>query len=225
METIVADSEFARLLYAAQEGDEAAFAELFRSVQPRLLRYLRTLGGSLADDVAAETWLSVVRGLKRFRGDRAGWQSWVFTIARARLVDAQRRADRTPQPIDADVVLQNVPGSSDVSGSVDEMFSTEAALALIGRLPRQQAEVVLLRHVAGLDVTHTARVLGRRAGAVRVADHRGLRRLAELLTARDAARGQAGDSSGDPIGHKAGGKAGGETRDHTRCNASGAAFG
>ncbi|MGH3317861.1 MAG: RNA polymerase sigma factor [Nocardioidaceae bacterium] len=205
----MADSEFARLLLAAQEGDEAAFAELFRSVQPRLLRYLRTVGGPLADDVAAETWLSVVRGLKRFRGDRAGWQSWVFTIARARLVDAQRRADRSAQPVDTDLVLRDRPGPSDVSGSVDEMFSTEAALALIGQLPRQQAEVVLLRHVAGLDVAHTARVLGRRAGAVRVADHRGLRRLAELLADRDAA----------------GDKAGGGARDHTRCNASGAVFG
>jgi RNA polymerase sigma-70 factor (ECF subfamily) len=209
METIVADSEFARLLHAAQEGDEAAFTELFRAVQPRLLRYLRTVGGPLADDVAAETWLSVVRGLKRFRGDRAGWQSWVFTIARARLVDAQRRADRSPQPVDADLVLRDQPGSSDVSGSVDEMFSTEAALALIAQLPRQQAEVVLLRHVAGLDVAHTARVLGRRAGAVRVADHRGLRRLAELLAGRDAA----------------GDKAGGGARENTRCNASGAVFG
>jgi RNA polymerase sigma-70 factor, ECF subfamily len=221
METIVADSEFARLLHAAQEGDEAAFTELFRAVQPRLLRYLRTVGGPLADDVAAETWLSVVRGLRRFHGDRAGWQSWVFTIARARLVDAQRRADRSPQPVDTDLVLRDRPGPSDVSGSVDEMFSTEAALALIAQLPRQQAEVVLLRHVAGLDVAHTARVLGRRAGAVRVADHRGLRRLAELLADSDAA----GDWAGDSGGRKAGDKAGGGARDNTRCNASGAVFG
>jgi RNA polymerase sigma-70 factor, ECF subfamily len=209
----VADSEFARLLHAAQEGDEAAFTELFRAVQPRLLRYLRTVGGPLADDVAAETWLSVVRGLKGFRGDRAGWQSWVFTIARARLVDAQRHAARSPQPVDTDLVLRDQPGRSDVSGSVDEMFSTEAALELIGQLPRQQGEVVLLRHVVGLDVTHTARVLGRRAGAVRVADHRGLRRLAELLADRDGA----GDGAGD-------GALGGAC-DDTRCNESGAVFG
>ena len=199
MGTIVADSEFGWLLHAAQEGDEGAFAELFRSVQPRLLRYLQTVGGGLADDVAAETWLSVVRGLRDFRGDRVGWQSWVFTIARARLVDAQRRGDRSPLPVDAELVLRDRPGSSDVSGSVDEMFSTEAALALIGRLPRQQAEVVLLRRVAGLDVAHTARVLGRRTGAVRVADHRGLRRLAELLAERDAAAEEARCNASGPV--------------------------
>jgi RNA polymerase sigma-70 factor (ECF subfamily) len=68
----LSDSAFQQRLAAACAGDETAFTELFRSVQPQLLRYLRTVGGSLADDVAAETWLSVVKGLDRFRGDESG---------------------------------------------------------------------------------------------------------------------------------------------------------
>jgi RNA polymerase sigma-70 factor, ECF subfamily len=181
-------SDFERRLAAARHGDEASFTELFRSVQPSLLRYLRTMGGPLAEDVAADTWLSVVRGLDRFRGDESGWKAWVFTIARARLVDAQRRAARTPTPVDTDVVLDGCPATDDVVGTVEDMFSTEAALALIGRLPEQQAEVILLRFVGGLDVGQTARALGKRPGAVRVASHRGLKRLAELVAER-------GDSS------------------------------
>jgi RNA polymerase sigma-70 factor, ECF subfamily len=183
-------SEFGRRLAAAQNGDEGSFTELFRAVQPSLLRYLRTMDSHLADDVAAETWLSVVRGLHAFRGDEAGWQAWVFTIARARLVDAQRRAARTPTPVDADALLEDRAGSGDVADRVEEMFSTEAALALIARLPQQQAEVVLLRYVAGLDVGQTARAVGRRAGAVRVACHRGLRRLADMLAEGDATHGR-----------------------------------
>ena len=54
------------------------------------------LGGRLAEDVASETWVSVVKGLARFTGDEAGWRAWVFTIARSRLYDAQRRAARMP---------------------------------------------------------------------------------------------------------------------------------
>jgi RNA polymerase sigma-70 factor (ECF subfamily) len=177
-------SDFDRRLAAAQAGDESSFTELFRSVQPSLLRYLSTVGGSLADDVAAETWLSVVRGLDRFRGDESGWKAWVFTIARARLVDARRRVARTPTPVDTDVVLDGCVARDDVAGTVEDMFSTEAALALIGQLPEQQAEVILLRYVGGLDVTQTARALGRRPGAVRVASHRGLRRLADVLSER-----------------------------------------
>jgi RNA polymerase sigma-70 factor, ECF subfamily len=175
-------SDFDDRLAAAQAGDENSFTELFRSVQPSLLRYLSTVGGALADDVAAETWLSVVKGLHRFRGDESKWKAWVFTIARARLVDARRRAARTPTPVDTDVVLDGCMATDDVAGTVEEMFSTEAALALIGQLPQQQAEVILLRYVGGLDVAQTARALGKRPGAVRVASHRALRRLAGLLS-------------------------------------------
>lgn len=177
-------SDFDRRLAAAQAGDEASFTELFRSLQPSLLRYLSTVGGALADDVAADTWQSVVKGLGRFRGDESKWKAWVFTIARARLVDARRRAARTPIPVDTDIVLDGAVATDDVAGTVEEMFSTEAALALIGQLPEHQAEVILLRYVGGLDVGQTARALGKRPGAVRVASHRGLHRLAELLPDR-----------------------------------------
>jgi len=63
-------------------------------------------------------------------------------------------------------------------------LSTEAALALIASLPRGQAEVIVLRVVAGLDVGQVARIVGKRPGAVRVAAHRGLRALAARLGQR-----------------------------------------
>jgi RNA polymerase sigma-70 factor (ECF subfamily) len=173
--------EFDQRLAAAQAGDETAFVHLFRSIQPTLLRYLATLGGPLAEDAAAETWVSVVRDFRRFRGDEVGWRSWVFTIGHARLRDAQRRAGREPASIDIDLERSVGPAADDVEASVEEVLSTEAALALIGNLPRDQAEAVLLRYVVGLDAPATGRVLGKRPGAVRVAAHRGLRRLATVL--------------------------------------------
>jgi len=124
--------EFEQRLAAAQAGDEAAFVYLFRSVQPTLLRYLTTLGGSLAEDAAADTWVRVVRDLGRFRGDEAGWRSWVFTIGHARLRDAQRRARREPIPVDADLEPALGPAADDVEASVEELLSTTSALALIG---------------------------------------------------------------------------------------------
>lgn len=173
--------DFAELLAAAQAGDETAFIRLFRSVQPTLLRYLTTLGGPLGEDAAADTWVSVVKGLPRFSGDEAGWRAWVFTIGHARLRDAQRRSHRDPVPVDTHAELAETPADLDVAASVDELMTTEAALRLVSRLPPDQAAVVLLRHVAGLDVAATAEVLGKRPGAVRVAAHRGLQRLATMV--------------------------------------------
>lgn len=179
-------ADFDARMAAAKAGDEGAFVELFRSVQPALLRYLTTLGGGLAEDAASETWVNVVRSLHRFSGDERGFRSWVFTIAHSRLRDAQRSAVRTPVPVDTEDYLRSRPSAVDVLGEVEEMFSTESALALIGTLPPDQAEIVLLRHVAGLEVSHVAQIVGKRPGAVRVSAHRGLKRLADLLAAREA---------------------------------------
>jgi hypothetical protein len=67
----VIGADFAAVLSAAQQGDEGAFSQA-------------------SDDVAAETWVQVVRGLRRFRGDEAVWRAWVFTTA-CRVIDASRR--------------------------------------------------------------------------------------------------------------------------------------
>jgi RNA polymerase sigma-70 factor (ECF subfamily) len=64
-------------------------------------------------------------------------------------------------------------------------------MALIAQLPRKQAEVVVLRTVAGLPVEEVARILRCSPGAVRVNAHRGLRRLAELLTPEGVTPGAA----------------------------------
>ena len=64
-------------------------------------------------------------------------------------------------------------------------MDTRAAMALVARLPAHQAEVILLRVVAGLDNETVAHLLGRSPGAVRVAAHRGLRRIAGMLAETD----------------------------------------
>ena len=64
-----------------------------------------------------------------------------------------------------------------------ERLSTQSAIALLSRLPRLQAEVILLRVVAGMDTESVAHLVGRTPGAVRVAAHRGLRMLAQILAA------------------------------------------
>jgi RNA polymerase sigma-70 factor, ECF subfamily len=60
-------------------------------------------------------------------------------------------------------------------------ISTERAIALVSQLPPQQAEVIMLRVVAGLDTETVAQIVGRSPGAVRVAAHRGLKKLATML--------------------------------------------
>lgn len=164
---------------AARAGDESAFVLLFRDLQPRLLRYLRTLGAADAEDVAAETWVQVVRGLGRFSGDAQGFRGWVFTIAHARMVDAWRASGRRRELVTD--TFPEIASDVDVPQAAAETMSTEAAIALLRRLPEAQAQVLLLRVVAGLDVSTAAAVLGRTPNHVRVLAHRGLRALAVVV--------------------------------------------
>lgn len=168
------------------DGDGDAFRLVYRAVQPALLRYLTVLVGvHEAEDVASDTWAQACRDLDRFTGDADGFRAWVTTIGRHRALDLLRRRTRR---VRADQDLDGVDAVDpyDVEDAVIESFSTSGAVALIGSLPRQQAEAVWLRVVMGLDARTAAEVMGVRPGAVRSAAHRGLRTLAgRLRTDRD----------------------------------------
>jgi RNA polymerase sigma-70 factor, ECF subfamily len=177
----VIGGDFAELLAAAQEGDELAFSRLWRDGNPALLRYLRVIAPESAEDVAAETWIYVVRGLTRFRGDEQAWRAWLFTTARRRTIDQARRRSRRPEKALEEALPSQLPVSPDAADLAIQDIDTRSAMALVAQLPPHQAEVILLRVVAGLDTETVARLVARTPGAVRVAAHRGLRRLAEIL--------------------------------------------
>jgi RNA polymerase sigma-70 factor, ECF subfamily len=170
------------VLRAAQGGDADAFRVLYREVQPRLLRYLHARAGDEAEDVASETWLQVARDLPGFAGDFDGFRGWVTSIARHRTLDRVRQRGRRPASVlVTPEELADLAAMNDTAAGAIEAVSTEAAVRLIGTLPPDQAEAVLLRAVMGLDADTAGKVLGKRAGAVRSAAHRGLRTLAERL--------------------------------------------
>jgi len=172
------DDDLAPALAAAQRGEETGFSALWLGLNPQLLRYLRVLVGENAEDVASETWLQAARDLRTFRGEVPGFRVWLFRIARNRAIDELRRMRRRREdPYDTGAHEQ-LGSTEDAEGVAFDRLGTGWALAVIATLPPDQAEAVMLRVVAGLDVAQTAQVLGKRPGAVRVAAMRGLRRLA-----------------------------------------------
>jgi RNA polymerase sigma-70 factor, ECF subfamily len=167
-------------LVRAQRGDAEAFRLIYRDLQPRLLRYLYTLAGQDAEDIASETWLQITRDLGGFTGSYDGFRGWAATVARHRALDHRRRTSRKPaRPVPAED-LAGWPATgqtADTAARAIDAVATENAIALIATLPPDQAEAVLLRAVLGLDASTAANVLGKRPGAVRTAASRGLRTL------------------------------------------------
>lgn len=175
-------------LARAQRGDDEGFRQVYRAVQPALLRYLRVLVGEDAEDVASEAWLQIARDLDKFRGTADGFRGWCATIGRNRAMDHLRRRRSRPVAADAPVEdLVDLPAPDDVAGTAIELAEGNGALALIGTLPPDQAEAVMLRVIVGLDAEAAAEVLGKKAGAVRTAAHRGLKTLAKRLAENSGA--------------------------------------
>jgi RNA polymerase sigma-70 factor (ECF subfamily) len=168
-------------LAAVRLGDEAAFANLFRDTQPRLLRYAASLVGQDAEDITAEAWLQIARDLRGFDGSLDDFRGWACRIVRNRALDLVRARARRPIEVGDLTMLMDKPGDIDTERTAVDHLSTAAAIALIASLPQDQAEAVMLRTVVGLDTNTAAEVLGKRPGAVRVAAHRGLRNLARRL--------------------------------------------
>jgi RNA polymerase sigma-70 factor, ECF subfamily len=179
---------FAAVLTAAAGGDEDAFGVLWQELQPRLLRYFRLVAPGAAEDLAAETWVAIVRTIDRFQGDEAAFRAWVFTIARHKAQDGWRRAARTPVQELPALGVAEPAAPDDPAATVLEDAATRAALALIATLPAGQAEAIVLRVVAGLGVNQVAELMGKRPNTVRVLTHRGLRRLAQRLGAEPGPR-------------------------------------
>jgi RNA polymerase sigma-70 factor, ECF subfamily len=165
-------------LEQARRGEDLGFLTLYRALQPRLLRFLSVRTTDGADDVAAETWLQVVRDIGRFRGDADEFRAWLFTVARNRAVDAARAAKARPSVAVADVTEIGVSAlAPSAETQALERMSTEVALRLVATLSPEVAEMVALRVIAGLDPAAVGDIVGKSAGAVRVAVHRALATL------------------------------------------------
>ncbi|MFF4347480.1 RNA polymerase sigma factor [Streptomyces sp. NPDC001530] len=163
----------------AQDGDETAFAALYRLVQPGLLGYLRGIVGDGAEDIASAVWREVARELPRFRGDGPGFRGWTASIARRHALGHLRRRGASSRSSGRSLAP---PAAHTPYGAT---LSVETAQALVARLPRAQAEAVLLRHAVRLDEPAVARLIRRPRSVVRVRARRGLRNLARLLAPDD----------------------------------------
>lgn len=184
MTVMVSGEAFASVLAAAQAGSEWAFNALYDDYNPRLLRYFAARAPREAEDLASETWVGAATKLAGFEGDEQAFRSWLFTIAHRRLVDHWR--ERSADAWDPG----SLPDKADVVGGPEETIvagaSAQAAVQRIASvLGPDQAEVVLLRILGGLEVEQVAEILGKRPGNIRVLQHRALRKLAEEISLED----------------------------------------
>lgn len=167
---------FPAVLAAAQTGDSDAITILYRSLNPLLLRYYRTNAPAVAEDLAQEVWLSAGPRLGSFQGDEAQFRTWMFTVARRRLIDHWRAKGRRVDEVHAELdqpAMDHDPAA--------QLVSDEAIAELTAGLTEEQREVVTLRIVGDLSADDVAAILDKSPRAVRVMQHRAIRKVAARL--------------------------------------------
>ena len=172
-----ADAPFEEVLTSAKAGFPSAFEVIFNRLARPLAAYFRTQGASDPAGSTNDVLLRVFRGIDRFEGDEGQFRAWVFTIGRNILVDERRRARRRVtttaiEPIDDSRAAQ--PDSE--QGALARLGSQDAVEAIRTLVPDQR-EVLLLRIVGDLTIEQVATVVGKRPGAVKALQRRGLAAL------------------------------------------------
>ena len=174
---------FTSLLAAAREGSEAAWQELYDGLAPVVLGYLRANAAPDPEDVLSEVFLQVARDVARFEGDERGFRSWVFTIAHHRLIDARRHSSRRPVELFPD---PPEPGdlADDAADEALAMIGMDEVKRVLAALSPEQRSVLLLRVIGDMSIEDVAKAVGKRTGAVKALQRRGLAAIKRELGRR-----------------------------------------
>jgi RNA polymerase sigma-70 factor (ECF subfamily) len=165
------------LLRAANRGDERAYGAFLHAVTPLIRGIARSraggLGADVIEDIVQETLLAIHQKRHTWREDMAV-RPWLYAIVRYKVVDAFRaRGRRVQLPIeDFAEMLAAEPGPDPTEASDAER--------VIARLDPRSARIVRAIGLDGASIAETSQAEGMTETAVRVALHRGLKKLAAL---------------------------------------------
>jgi RNA polymerase sigma factor (sigma-70 family) len=186
----MADDE-RRLVASAQRGDVEDFNALVRLYEGRVYNLCyRMLGDpDSAADAAQDTFLSVFRNLRSFRG--GSFRSWMLRIATNTCYDALRARKRRPAiSLDMDANEDDDASPLQIADAAesptDFVLRRELAVAIqhgLGSLPDEQRVILILSDIEGLAYEEIAQITNTNIGTVKSRLSRGRSRLRDVLKA------------------------------------------
>ena len=145
------------LLRKAQKGDERAFQTILETYEGPVYNYvLRMVGDrALAEDLTQEIFLRIYQGLAGF-SLRCRFTTWLFQVAKNRVLDELRARERKPQSV---VTLDDLPPLEVVDAPPELVEAIDAVWRAVALLNPDLKMALLLRDVVGLSYTEIADAL------------------------------------------------------------------
>lgn len=175
---LIDGDEFDRVVAAARDGDGQAFAQLYESMNRRILAFLSYRGATDPEGMVNDVFLKVFTKLETFDGNQTQFTAWVFKIARNTLIDESRARSRRVEETSLQDSYEVTRWSGDVETDAIDQMSIAGVLQHLEALTPEQRDVIVMRVASDLTIEAIAQILGKRVGAVKAMQRRALRSLA-----------------------------------------------
>jgi RNA polymerase sigma-70 factor (ECF subfamily) len=149
------------LMLSYRRGDSDAFEVLYQRHKGPLYRFiLRQCGREFVDELFQDIWLKLINSRTSYQV-KAGFRTWLYRIARNRIIDHYRRQNIRPVDNNTDALL-SVSGAdyNQPENRLETMNRHELLISAIAQLPDDQKEAFLLKEEAGLCIEEIATTTG-----------------------------------------------------------------
>ncbi|MBL7162393.1 MAG: RNA polymerase sigma factor [Anaerolineales bacterium] len=158
-----------KLIEAAQQGNQAAFGELYDHYLTKVYRRVCALVPETdVEDVTQEIFISVARSIGGFRG-RSSFSTWIYRITKRRVADYYRKRERQVEQVELEKASQT-PSENSLGNTADALLLQQALRAL----PESHRDIILLRLADGLPFQEVADRLGIKLGAAKLRFYRAI---------------------------------------------------
>jgi len=173
------------LIQRAVSGDPDAFAALYDFYVEQIYRFVlfRVGDEQTAEDLTSQVFLKAWNNLSSYQIRGLPFKAWLFRIARNSVIDYYRTYKETT-PLEPSALTKPDP-AAEVGDQVEQLLQAEELRLALQQLTEDQRQVLTLRFIEGLSTEEVANVMGKRQGAIRALQMRGLQALAEIIETSD----------------------------------------
>lgn len=182
------------LLESARQGEGKALSTLYHHFLPGIFGYiaLRVPDRATAEDLTSEVFIQMLEGIYQLRAtDEAGFAAWLLRIARMAVANYYRKRSKQPTLVPlpdepweemqiASFIVSPQHGDDPVVW-IETREEWQRVVDAINSLTEEQRLVLVGRLLLGYDVATVARMVGKKANAVKALQFRALKSLHRIL--------------------------------------------
>jgi len=166
-----------KLIQLAQNGDEQAFATLYKKYIRLVYGYVVNKVGRKedAEDLTSEIWMATLKSLSHFEGN-SSFKNWLFGIVKYKIIDFYQekyKIEKTP-------LVEEIFLEEEEENPENQDHKEKRIAILLQKLPENYRQVLMLRFLKGYTTAEIAQELGLSISNVKVIQFRAVRKAGEI---------------------------------------------